>query len=185
MTQTSPTVVPPPTTPDVAAPDEGPGARRAGAGGALLVLLGLSAALVLAAGWHLTQGTSGVGFGDLLDWMLGREQSHGATASTGEILAGSRIPRLAAGMAVGFALGVAGALLQSLARNAMASPDTLAVTGGAYFAVTLVAALGLSLPLWASGLTAFVGGLVAAVVVLAISGGAGTSTTRLILAGSA
>jgi iron complex transport system permease protein len=154
-------------------------------GGALLVLLGLTSALVVAAGWHLTQGTSGVGPGDLLDLLLAREPSHASTATTGEILTGSRLPRLAAGVAVGFALGVAGALLQSLARNALASPDTLAVTGGAYFAVTVVAALGLSVPLWASGVTAFVGGVAAAAVVLALAGGAGTSTTRLILAGSA
>lgn len=161
------------------------GRPRGGLGGALLVLLGLAGSLVLVAGWHLTQGTSGVGFGDLVDLALGREATHGSTASTLDILTGSRIPRLAAGIAVGFALGVAGALLQSLARNALASPDTLAVTGGAYFAVVVVAALGLAVPLWASGLTAFVGGLAAAALVLALAGGAGTSTTRLILAGSA
>jgi ABC-type Fe3+-siderophore transport system permease subunit len=148
------------------------------------VVVGLLVALTTIAGWHLTQGTSGVGFGDLLDLLLGREQSHDSTASTADILVGSRLPRLAAGLAVGFALGVAGALLQSLARNALASPDTLAVTGGAYFAVTVVAAFGLAVPLWASGLTAFVGGIGAAALVLALAGGA-TSTTRLILAGSA
>lgn len=185
MTQTPPATTPRATTPDRAAVDAEPGTRGAGAWGALLVLPALVAALALAAGWHLTQGTSGVGAGDLLDLAFGRSQSHGATATTGEILTGSRIPRLAAGIAVGFALGVAGALLQSLARNALASPDTLAVTGGAYFAVTLVAALGVAVPLWASGLTAFVGGIAAAVLVLALAGGAGTSTTRLILAGSA
>lgn len=185
MTQTPPVISPRPTTPTTAAVNAEPGAHHVRAGGVLLVLLGLLAALALAAGWHLTQGTSGVGFGDLLDLLRGREQSHGATASTVEILVGSRLPRLAAGTAVGFALGVAGALLQSLARNAMAAPDTLAVTGGAYFAVTLVAAFGLSVPLWASGLTAFGGGIAAAALVLALAGGAGTSTTRLILAGSA
>lgn len=156
-----------------------------GVGGALLVLLGLAVTLVAAAGWHLTQGTSGIGFGDLVDLTLGREPTHGSSASTADVLTGSRIPRLAAGLAVGFALGVSGALLQSLARNALASPDTLAVTGGAYFAVTVVAAFGLAVPLWASGITAFLGGIGAAALVLAMAGGAGTSTTRLILAGSA
>ena len=162
-----------------------PARPRGGAGGAGIVVLGLLATLVAAAGWHLTQGTSGIGFGDLLDLALGREASHASTASTVDVLTGSRIPRLAAGLAVGFALGVSGALLQSLARNALASPDTLAVTGGAYFAVTAVAAFGLAVPLWASGLTAFLGGIGAAALVLAMAGGAGTSTTRLILAGSA
>ena len=185
MAQTPSAVRPSPTMPASSGPRAGRSARRAGAAGAVLVLLGLTAALAVAAGWHLTQGTSGVGLGDLVDGVLGRASSHGSTATTAEIFTGSRLPRLAAGLAVGFALGVGGALLQSLARNAMASPDTLAVTGGAYFAVTLVAALGLSVPLWAAGATAFVGGLLAAGLVLALAGGAGTSTTRLILGGSA
>ena len=33
-----------------------------------------------------------------------------------------------------------GAIFASLARNALASPDTLAVTAGAYFAVTVTTA---------------------------------------------
>jgi ABC-type Fe3+-siderophore transport system permease subunit len=148
--------------------------------GAVLLLLG--AVLVLAAGWHLTQGTSSVGFADLVGLLTGGGD---IPAATRDILVGSRIPRLAAGLTVGFALGVSGALLQSLARNALASPDTLAVTGGAYFAVTAVAALGLSVPLWASGAVAFTGGIAAAGIVIGLAGGAGTSTTRLILAGTA
>ncbi len=159
---------------------EQPGLGRVGVltGTSALVLLATS--LVLVSGWHLTQGTSAVGAGDLLRWAIGDD-----TSRTGDILLGSRVPRLAAGVAVGFALGVAGALFQSLARNALASPDTLAVTGGAYLAVTAVAAFGLAVPLWASGLTAFVGGITAAALVLGLAGGAGTSTTRLVLAGSA
>lgn len=157
-----------------------PGLGRVGVLTGTSALLLLAATLVLVSAWHLTQGTSAVGAGDLFRWAVGQ----GASES-GDILLGSRVPRLAAGMAVGFALGVAGALLQSLARNALASPDTLAVTGGAYLAVTAVAAFGLSVPLWASGLTAFVGGITAAALVLGLAGGAGTSTTRLVLAGSA
>ncbi|WP_223162827.1 iron ABC transporter permease [Nocardioides antri] len=153
---------------------------RAGAVGATGALVLLVTSLVVVSGWHLTQGTSGIGAGDLLRWVSGR-----GTREAGDILLGSRVPRLAAGIAVGFALGVAGALFQSLARNALASPDTLAVTGGAYLAVTTVAAFGLAVPLWASGLTAFVGGITAAGLVLGLAGGAGTSTTRLVLAGSA
>lgn len=156
--------------------------RRARVAGAGIVLTLLGVALLLAAGWHLTQGTSEIGFTDLGELLTG---SHDVSVATRDVLLGSRLPRLAAGVAVGFALGVAGALLQSLARNALASPDTLAVTGGAYFAVTVVAAFGLSAPLWASGAIAFAGGLAAASLVIAMAGGAGTSTTRLVLAGSA
>jgi iron complex transport system permease protein len=156
-----------------------PPVRVVGAG---IVLLLLGTGLVLAAAWHLTQGTSGIGIADLLGLLAGDAD---IPAATRDVLIGSRLPRLAAGMAVGFSLGVAGALLQSLARNALASPDTLAVTGGAYFAVTVVAAFGFAVPLWASGAVAFGGGLAAAAVVLGLAGGGGTATTRLILAGTA
>ena len=162
-------------------------APRLGAGGILggvaaLVLLGI--AVVLVGAWHLTQGTSGVGPQDLLLHLLGAADP-GSGAAIGDILTASRLPRLLAGVAVGLALGCAGALLQSVSRNALASPDTLAVTAGAYFGLCLVAALGLAVPLWASSAVAVIGGLLAAGLVLALAGGAGSSTTRLILAGSA
>ena len=131
------------------------------------VLIALAVVLVAVACWHLTQGTSGAVFADA------------------DVLWGSRVPRLAAGVAVGVALGVAGILLQSLARNALASPDTLGVTAGAYLAVTALAAFGIAVPVWASGAVAFAGGIVAAGIVLGLAGGAGSSTTRLILAGTA
>ena len=154
----------------------------AGGAGILVVLL----VAVIAVGlWHLTQGTSGVGVADLLR-LLGGEQETVGGVPVSDVFTGSRLPRLLAGIAVGFALGVAGALLQSITRNALASPDTLAVTAGSYFALTAVAAFGVSVPLWASSGVAFVGGILAAALVLGVSGAAaGTGTTRLILAGSA
>ncbi|WP_203581137.1 iron ABC transporter permease [Microbacterium hibisci] len=140
---------------------------RSTTGAALGVLAALLVLLVLAAGWHLTQGTSGAVFADA------------------DVFWGSRVPRLAAGVAVGIALGCAGLLMQSLSRNALASPDTLGVTAGSYLAVTAVAAFGIAVPIWASGFVAFAGGMIAAALVLGLAGGAGTSTTRLVLAGSA
>ncbi|MGW8482372.1 iron ABC transporter permease [Microbacterium sp. NPDC055903] len=142
-------------------------ARRAARLGPAGVLIALAVALVLVSLWHITQGTSGDVFADET------------------VLWGSRIPRLAAGVTVGIALGVAGTLLQSLSRNALASPDTLGVTAGSYLAVTVISAFGIALPIWASGAVAFTGGLVGAVIVLGLAGGAASSTTRLVLAGSA
>ena len=147
-----------------------------GAGGALVGTTGL---LLVVAAWHLTQGTSGVGAGDLLGLALGSGEREAL-----DVLLASRVPRLLAGLAVGVALGAAGALFQSLVRNNLAAPDTLAVNAGAYFAIVLVTVLGVSLPIAGEGAVAFLGGLAAAAIVLLLGGGGG-STTRLILAGSA
>ncbi|UUE20975.1 iron ABC transporter permease [Microbacterium sp. J1-1] len=151
----------------VVAPDEAEGRRPHALLTGIGALAALAVVLFAVACWHLTQGTSGAVFADP------------------DVLWGSRVPRLAAGIAVGVALGVAGILLQSLARNALASPDTLGVTAGSYLAVTALAAFGIAVPVWASGAVAFAGGLFAAGIVLGLAGGAGSSTTRLILAGTA
>jgi len=153
----------------------------AGAG----VLATLLAAVLMVGAWHLTQGTSGIGLSELLRALIGDGTSVGGVQAS-EIFTGSRLPRLCAGAAVGLALGVAGSLLQSVTRNPLASPDTLAVTSGAYFALCIVAALGLSLSTLVSSAVAFAGGLLAAGTVLALAGrSTGGATTRLILAGSA
>ncbi len=75
-----------------------------------------------------------------------------------------RMPRALAGVVVGVALGVSGALTQSLARNPLASPDVLGITSGAgavaVFLVTVsggaaaavVSSVGLSAAALAGGL---------------------------------
>lgn len=147
--------------------------------GAAGVLLGLGTLGLVLASVHLTQGTSGVGLDDLPAAVTGADQ--GAR----DVLLASRLPRLLAAVTVGLALGASGAALQSVARNPLASPDTLAVNAGAHLAVVTVAAFGLALPLYAAGLVAFVGGLLAAGLVLALATGGAAGPTRLILAGAA
>lgn len=157
------------------------GGRRART--ALLALTALVALVVLSA-VHVSQGTAGIGphtlWQALTAWVSGRS----GTGEAAPVLIASRLPRLAAGLLVGCALGAAGAALQSVSRNVLASPDTLAVNAGAYLAVVAVAAFGVSLPALPAGGTAFVGGLLAAGVVLGLSR-AGTGPIRLVLAGSA
>ncbi|MFI6484701.1 iron ABC transporter permease [Nonomuraea sp. NPDC050663] len=151
--------------------------RGLGVAGAFALVL---AAVVVLSAVHLTQGTSSVGATDLARLVFG-----GDDQETLSVLVASRLPRLLAGIAVGVALGAAGTLLQSIARNPLASPDTLAVSNGAYLAVVMASALGIALPALPSGGLSFLGGLAAAALVLALSGGGRTGTTRLILAGSA
>ncbi|BCJ57516.1 iron ABC transporter permease [Micromonospora endophytica] len=137
------------------------------------------ALLLVVAGVHLTQGTSAVGALDLLRLLTGGDDE------TVRVLVASRVPRLLAGLAIGVALGFAGAALQSIARNPLASPDTLAVNAGAHLAIVSVAAFGIALPALPAGGLAFCGGLAAAGLVMAMSAGGQAGTTRLILAGSA
>ncbi|GAA2539137.1 iron ABC transporter permease [Pseudonocardia hydrocarbonoxydans] len=139
-----------------------------------------TALVVLIAAVHLTQGTAAVDAADLWALLTG-----GGTDQAAAVVVASRLPRLLAGLVVGAALGAAGAALQSIARNSLAAPDTLGVNAGAHLAVVAVAAVGLSLPFYASGLLAFAGGLAAAGLVLALSAGGGSAPTRLVLAGSA
>jgi ferric hydroxamate transport system permease protein len=138
------------------------------------------AGVVVLAVVHLLQGTATVGVGDLLGAVVGSDDEQ-ATA----VLLASRVPRLLAALVVGVALGVAGAALQSLARNPLASPDTLGVDAGAWVALTAASVLGLALPTPFAGGVAFLGGLLAAGLVLGLSSGVGSGPTRLVLAGSA
>ncbi|MEV6495613.1 iron chelate uptake ABC transporter family permease subunit, partial [Actinoplanes sp. NPDC051633] len=161
-----------------------PPARRRTAGiagaftGAFVLLVALAAV-------HLIQGTASLGLAELLDGIMPWARQDDARAQAVAILIESRVPRLAAAVLVGVGVGVAGAVLQSVARNPLAAPDTLAVNAGAWVAVVAVAAFGVSLPFFVNGLVAFIGGLAAAGLVLAVARGGAAGPTRLVLAGSA
>lgn len=168
------------TTTTIARPaaPEPPAKRRTGRLALLVFALGVL--IALGAAVHLTQGTSNTTALDVLRLVFG-----GGADDTAAVVIESRLPRLLAAIVVGVALGVAGAVLQSVARNIMASPDTLAVDAGAHLAIVAVAAFGVSLPLLGATGIAFVGGLAAAVLVLSLAGTGGTGIVRLVLAGTA
>ncbi len=156
--------------------------RRTTVGDPVLGLLLLGAGVLLVAVLacvDITQGTANVGTGEVWKALTGR-----AGPGDASVVVASRLPRMVAGLLVGAALGVAGAAMQAVSRNVLAAPDTLAVSAGAYLALGVVTVTGLQVPLIAESGAAFVGGLAAAAVVLAVSG-LGTGTVRLVLAGSA
>ncbi|TDP99279.1 MULTISPECIES: iron ABC transporter permease [unclassified Leifsonia] len=161
-------------------------AVRRGAGGRLALLACAAAVAVVALSLiHLSQGTAVLAPDALWRALTGGAGAgESGAAQADAVLAASRLPRLAAGLVVGATLGAAGAALQSVSRNPLAAPDTLAVNAGAYLAVVAVAAFGISLPVLPAGAIAFCGGLIAAVVVLGLSRG-GAGPVRLVLAGSA
>lgn len=95
-----------------------------------------------------------------------------------------RLPRLAAGLVAGGALGVAGALMQAVTRNPLAEPGLMGVNAGASLAVALGAALGLGSD---PAALAFPGAAAATLAVFALGGArsGGLGPARLALAGMA
>jgi iron complex transport system permease protein len=97
-----------------------------------------------------------------------------------------RLPRTVGALLVGMALGISGAILQGLTRNALASPDIMGVSAGA--SITVVAAI-IAIPTISVTyypLAAMVGAFVAAGIIYLLAwqrGGA--SPVRLILVGIA
>ncbi|PRY66611.1 iron complex transport system permease protein [Vreelandella songnenensis] len=95
-----------------------------------------------------------------------------------------RLPRITLAMLVGAALAIAGAILQSIVRNPLASPDVIGITSGAAFAAVLfLALLGTTLSIRWLPVAAMLGALLAALAVACLSWKNGISPARLVLVG--
>ncbi|WP_326824855.1 FecCD family ABC transporter permease [Streptosporangium sp. NBC_01756] len=93
-----------------------------------------------------------------------------------------RLPRTVLGVCVGAALGTAGTLVQTLTRNPLAEPGILGVSAGAGFAINLGGLLGLAGGQAAQLALAFLGAVLAAVLVYALGS---ASPLQLVLTGVA
>ena len=97
-----------------------------------------------------------------------------------------RLPRVLAGVVVGAGLAVAGAIMQGLTANPLASPGILGINAGASFAVVLGVFLSGSSSLIMYGLLAMVGAALAAVIVYGLGslGHGGATPLKLVLSGA-
>ncbi|MEU3276043.1 FecCD family ABC transporter permease [Streptomyces antibioticus] len=93
-----------------------------------------------------------------------------------------RLPRSLAGLLVGVAFGVSGALLQAMTRNPLASPDMMGITQGAGVAVVAGIVLGRDGGPSTQALGLF-GALAAAFVVYTLAWKRGTTGYRIVLVG--
>jgi iron complex transport system permease protein len=106
----------------------------------------------------------------------------GGDHATGFIVNTLRLPRALTGLLVGTALGLSGAIFQSIARNPLASPDIIGVTYGASaFAVFAIVTLGLTGV--AVSAFAIVGAVLTAFLMYVLAWRHGVSSYRLILIG--
>ncbi|SFT46535.1 iron complex transport system permease protein [Kosakonia arachidis] len=145
-------------------------------------LAGLLILLIVAATLSLFIGARPMPATVVFDALFGACQSADCT-----VIRDARLPRTLAGLLAGGALGLAGALMQTLTRNPLADPGLLGVNSGASFAIVLGAALlGISSPV-EQLLLAFCGALSASLLVAftGSQGGGQLSPVRLTLAGVA
>ena len=143
---------------------------------------GLLLLLIIATALSLLIGAKSLPASVVLEALSGTCQSADCT-----IVLDARLPRTLAGLLAGGALGLAGALMQTLTRNPLADPGLLGVNAGASFAIVLGAALFGYSSAQEQLAMAFAGALVASLIVAftGSQGGGQLSPVRLTLAGVA
>lgn len=145
----------------------------------LLAAVVLLAALALVIFLSLTNGSVALTWPELVAAALRQGDTVNQT-----ILWDLRLPRVLAALMVGMALGLAGALLQGMLRNGLASPFLLGISAGAGLMVVLVVGVGL-LQIWVP-LGAWLGAVVTTLLVYLLARtGTTISVERLILGGVA
>lgn len=147
----------------------------------LAALAALAVALALACVASIVFGSQRIGITEVWDALLG------ADTEAGVIVRELRIPRTLIALAVGSALGIAGALIQGFSRNPLADPGILGVNAGAsagvVVAVAFLGATGVLQYIW----FAFAGAVIATLLVFLIgsAGRSGADPLRMTLAGVA
>lgn len=120
----------------------------------LAVLLAAIVACVLV---DFTLGPSGLGLGALLHTLFHPQL---ADAGTRVIVWDIRLPYALMAVAVGLSLGLAGAEMQAILNNPLASPFTLGVSSAAAFGAALAIILGIGVPglpeTWFIAINAFI-----------------------------
>ncbi|MEV5441228.1 iron ABC transporter permease [Streptomyces sp. NPDC052644] len=143
---------------------------------AVAVAAGLALLLAAVSVAYLCLGEEYVAPGEVLRVLTGQP-------SPADLVVGTlRLPRLVIGLLVGAAFGVAGALIQTVARNPLASPDIIGISQGAG-ALTVTA--------MTFGVTSFAvlpylsvaGGIAAALLVYVFAWRGGLHATRFVLIG--
>jgi iron complex transport system permease protein len=144
--------------------------RTLGAGAAVAI------AVVAAALYQLTIGEYAIALGEMLDAALGRGREDFAF-----VLRGIRLPRVLVALGVGLALAMSGAIFQGMVRNPLVSPDIIGINAGAsVVAVFLIVTGSRSAVIPAA---AFVGAVVTAFVIYALTWRKGIAGNRLVLVG--
>lgn len=139
-------------------------------------LLMVIAALLLAA-WGLRSGTVMLTFTQVFDALSGT-----APRAMQLVVMEWRLPRVLMALVVGAALGISGAIFQSLMRNPLGSPDVMGFNTGAWSGVLMAMVL-FGQHMTAIALAAMAGGILTSLVVWLLAWRNGIETFRLIIVG--
>ncbi len=143
---------------------------------ALLAALALCSCLLAASVLSLCLGSVALTPAQVLPALIGK-----GDAMAIFVVQELRLARVAAGILTGAAFAVAGCLMQTLARNRLATPGIIGIDNGATaFAVASVVGIGVSI---APPALALVGAATATALAFGLAGGAGTRGYRFIVAG--
>ena len=143
----------------------------------LITCLLLISACVVAGIWGLRSGAVTLETSQVFAALMGD-----APRSMTMVVTEWRLPRVLMALLIGAALGVSGAIFQSLMRNPLGSPDVMGFNTGAWSGV-LVAMVLFGQDLTAIALSAMVGGIVTSLLVWLLAWRNGIDTFRLIIIG--
>ncbi|WP_431312530.1 FecCD family ABC transporter permease [Sporosarcina jeotgali] len=143
------------------------------------VLIGAAVLLLIAAAASLMIGSVSFSFTEIINGLF-----NSTDTLERRIVWELRLPRLLIGLIVGMCLAASGSILQGIMRNPLADPGIIGVSSGAGLAATAIMIL---FPAYIMLLpaAAFLGALVTALVIYAMSWRGGTSAVRIILVGVA
>jgi iron complex transport system permease protein len=141
--------------------------------------------------WGISMGSSLLSIADVADTLTG-----GGSRVAKQVVFQIRMPRVLVAIATGAALSVSGAVIQTVIRNPLGSPFTLGLSAasafGAAFAIVILGAVGagassrfgeLAQMPWVITLSAFLFGLVCALLITGFARWRGATPEILVMAG--
>lgn len=138
------------------------------------IILALAVALAIVT---LASGEFQLSVGEVIGALLGQ-----ASAKVHMVVVEWRLPRTSLALIMGAALGVSGAIFQSLTRNPLGSPDIIGFDAGAYTGALLVIIL-FQGNYYSIAAGALAGGVLSAAVVYVLAWRGGVQGFRLIIVG--
>ncbi|PZF84840.1 FecCD family ABC transporter permease [Jiangella anatolica] len=143
----------------------------------LVACLALTAALAAAAIVALSLGDLPLSPAEVVTALFGADDGFAGT-----VVREWRLPRTTAAVLFGLALGVSGAVLQTLTANPLASPDVVGISSGSYAGGLVVIVL-LGGGFTATAMGSLIGGLATAIAVYLLAYRRGVQGFRLIIVG--